>query len=93
MTEYEKVKRYFERELMLQPEESVESLYVEEIKDICLKVVEEIQQYRGIGTVEEFKALKEKNMEKNKRCDCGGYISRFNNNRCLRCGALHAIRN
>lgn len=31
----------------------------------CIEALEEIQQYRAIGTVEEFKALKEKNEPKN----------------------------
>lgn len=35
----------------------------EHVNAICLaiKALEEVQQYRAIGTVEEFKALKEKN--------------------------------
>ena len=33
---------------------------VNESIDIAIQVLEEIQQYRNIGTVEEFKALKEK---------------------------------
>ena len=36
-------------------------------KDMCklaIQALEEIQQYRAIGTVEEFKALKEKNEPK-----------------------------
>ena len=32
--------------------------------EIAIKALEEIQQYRAIGTVEEFKALKEKNEPK-----------------------------
>lgn len=32
-------------------------------KHIAIKALEEIQQYRAIGTIEEFKALKEKNNE------------------------------
>lgn len=32
--------------------------------DIAIKALEEIKQYRAIGTIEEFKALKEKNTPK-----------------------------
>ena len=32
--------------------------------DIAIKALEEIKQYRAIGTIEEFKALKEKNEPK-----------------------------
>ena len=42
--------------------------------EIAIQSLEEIQQYRAIGTIEEFKALKEKNMEKkpirNDLCTC-----------------------
>lgn len=71
MTEHEKVKRYFEHELILLPEESVESLEVEELKDICLKVFEErdvaVSQLEEIGVrlgqiMDDIKALKEKNI-------------------------------
>lgn len=34
---------------------------VTEARDIAIKALEEIQRYRAIGTLEEFKALKEKN--------------------------------
>ena len=45
-----------------------------EVLRFAIQVLEEIQQYRAIGTIEEFKALKEKNMEKkpirNDLCTC-----------------------
>lgn len=41
-------------------------VYVSEIEALCMAkdVLQEIQQYREIGTVEEFKALKEKSVAK-----------------------------
>ena len=43
------------------------------IDAVCMgiKALEEIQQYRAIGTVEEFKALKAK-AEPKKKCSCWG---------------------
>ena len=35
--------------------------YLDEAVSMAIKALEEVQQYRAIGTVEEFKALKEKN--------------------------------
>lgn len=46
MTEYEKVKRYFEKELSMIPEESMDSVECEEIKEICLKAIVENLQNR-----------------------------------------------
>ena len=37
---------------------------INEAYSIAIKALEEIQEYRAIGTVEEFKALKEKNEPK-----------------------------
>lgn len=34
------------------------------VMDIAIKALSEIQQYRAIGTIEEFKALKEKSVAK-----------------------------
>ena len=34
------------------------------VLDMAIQALEEIQQYRAIGTVDEFKALKEKSVEK-----------------------------
>lgn len=38
----------------------------DEASEIAIKALEEIQQYRALGTVEEFKALKEKKPKKQK---------------------------
>ena len=35
-----------------------------EALDVAIKALEEIEQYRAIGTIDEFKALKEKNVAK-----------------------------
>lgn len=59
MTENEKVKKWFKTELSMRIEESLDAIDCEDVMDICIKALEEIQQYREIGTVEEFKALKE----------------------------------
>lgn len=62
-----------------------------------LKALDELEQYRAIGTVSDYRELNEKATAKKQKedeeryCSCGGYISRFHNNRCLRCGAIHAI--
>lgn len=40
---------------------------------MAIKALEEIQQYRAIGTVEEFKALKEKNKPKIPNYEGDGY--------------------
>lgn len=46
----------------------------DEVSEIAIKALEEIKQYRAIGTIEEFKALKEKNEPKkpirNDECTC-----------------------
>lgn len=64
MTEIEKVKKWFKTELSMREEESLDAIECEDMMDICIKALEEIQQYRAIGTVEDFKALKEKNEPK-----------------------------
>ena len=48
---------------------------------MAIKAFEEIQQYRAIGTVEEFKALKEKNVAKKPRFYAHNYY-------CTECGNL-----
>ena len=48
---------------------------------ILYNLLEEIQQYRAIGTVEEFKALKEKNVAKKPRFYAHNYY-------CTECGNL-----
>ena len=60
MTESEKVKKWFDSELSMRPEESLDSVECEEVKEICLNAIEEKDQYRAIGTVSEFRELKEK---------------------------------
>ena len=58
-------------------------VYVSEIEALCMAkdVLQEIQQYRAIGTVEEFKALKEKNVAKKPRFYAHNYY-------CTECGNL-----
>jgi len=48
MTESEKVKKWFDSELSMRPEESLDSVECEEVKEICLKAIEEVQQYRAL---------------------------------------------
>ena len=61
--------------------------------DEAIEILEEIQQYRAIGTIEELKALKEKNEPKKPIihglgqrycpiCKCGGADHFY----CARCG-------
>lgn len=50
-------------------------------RDFMENMNEEIQQYRAIGTVEEFKALKEKSVEKKPRFYAHNYY-------CTECGNL-----
>lgn len=38
--------------------------FSKEAVEILLQAFEEVEQYRAIGTIEEFKALKEKSLEK-----------------------------
>lgn len=64
MTENEKVKKWFKSELSMCIEESLDAIECEDIMNICLKVFNDWEQYKAIGTVEEFKALKEKNEPK-----------------------------
>ena len=59
MTENEKVKKWFKTELSMREEESLDAIECEDMMDICVKALEEIQQYRAIGTVEELKEAKE----------------------------------
>lgn len=48
---------------------------------VAIQALEEIQKYRAIGTVEEFKALKEKNVAKKPRFYAHNYY-------CTECGNL-----
>ena len=59
MKESEKVKKWFDSELSMRPEESLDSVECEEVKEICLNAIEEREQYRAIGTVEELKTMRE----------------------------------
>ena len=60
MTENEKVKKWFETELSMRTEESLDAIECEDMMDICVQALEEIQQYRAIGTVEECREAMEK---------------------------------
>ena len=78
-------------------------VYESEIEALCMAkdCLKEIQQYRAIGTVEEFKALKEKSVAKKPigeytQCKCSvcgrrvrsgrGSSSFVRDNFCQRCG-------
>ena len=50
--------------LKISPEMKKEIPNLAEVYEVAVKALEENQQYRAIGTVEEFKALKEKNKPK-----------------------------
>ena len=66
--------------------------------DMAIKALEEVQQYRAIGTIDEFKALKEKSEPKEIEehnfqdevnhylCPSCRSIVRFNQNYCDECG-------
>lgn len=59
MTENEKiVKEWFESQLSMCIEESLDAIECEDIMHICLKAFNELEQYKAIGTVEEFKHAK-----------------------------------
>lgn len=49
-----------------------------------MKALEEIQQYRAIGTIEEFKALKEKNTPKK-------VAYQGEHEKCPSCGSFHVF--
>ena len=110
MTESEKVKKWFDSELSMRTEESLDSVECEEIKDICLNAIEEREQYRAIGlgspdeaeqdlllykadrevlreyeaigTVSEFRELKEKAKAKRPFGEYFGWT-------CPNCGEYH----
>ena len=77
----EKVKKWFDSELSMREEESLDSVECEEVKEICLKALEEVQKYRAIGTVSEFRELKEKATAKKPRFYAHNY-------HCKECGNL-----
>jgi hypothetical protein len=64
-------------------------------REMSIQSLEEIQQYRAIGTVEEFKALKEKNEPKKPieiKCGCYGITKNGRKgylikNKCPNCGS------
>lgn len=53
----------------------------EETIDMAIQVLEKVQQFESIGTIEEFKALKEKNVSKKPRFYAHNYY-------CTECGNL-----
>ena len=74
---------------------------INQVIEICNELVEQLQVYRAIGTIEEFKDLKEKNTPKiplliptddtclyhEFRCpNCGDYMSGINKMRHCNCG-------
>jgi len=68
--------------------------YINEAVKVACDALEEIQQYRAIGTIEEFKALKEKDVVKpttlpfyGGRCTCGIAIGNKSVKYCYMCGA------
>lgn len=73
----------------------LECLQFAQYKDVAIQALKEIQQHRAIGTMEEFKALKEKNEPKkaifdNKDelciCPCCGKKVGEHQNYCWSCG-------
>ena len=63
--------------------------------EMAIQALEEIQQYRAIGTIEEFKALKEKNLVKKPiwyghhfcpNCDSIVYVNGGKDIYCPKCG-------
>lgn len=68
MTESEKVKKWFDSELSMRPEESLDSVECEEVKEICLNAIEEVQQYREIGTVKGYERAIQISIENYKLC-------------------------
>lgn len=77
-------------------------VYESEIEALCMAkdVLQEIQQYRAIGTIEEFKDLKEKNTPKKpiRKLDingkyeevtcpnCGSFVDDYRNKKYCNCG-------
>ena len=77
-----------ELDYLLGYENAIDKGYIEEENHLnseekeALKIIlDEIRQYRAIGTVEEFKALKEKNEPKKPRFYAHNY-------HCTECGSL-----
>lgn len=58
----------------------------------AIKALEEIQQYRAIGTVEEFKALKEKNEPKKVEYDIYGEEENYPYCECGSCLEFQLVR-
>lgn len=98
MTESEAIKIIGEVPVSLNYESSLGK--IREAYDVVKKSIEEIQAYRAIGTIEEFKALKEKSVPKETvendaylwscKCpNCGKKIHRDSEERtffCEQCG-------
>ena len=68
MTENEKVKEWFKTELSMSQEESLDAIECEDMMNICVKALEEIQQYRAIGTVEQLNTLQQDYWKLNEVC-------------------------
>ena len=57
-----------------------------EVYEVAVKAIEERQQYRAIGTIEEFKTLKEKNEPKK-------IAYQGEHEKCPSCGSFHVFGN
>lgn len=60
---------------------------------ILCNLIEEVQQYRAIGTIEEFKALKEKSVAKKPLAhdDCENYLIRCTCGKCTDTRFFHGF--
>lgn len=65
---------------------------VAESHKMAIQALEEIQQYRAIGTVEEFKALKEKNEPKKVEYDIYGEEENYPYCECGSCLEFQLVR-
>ena len=63
----DKVKKWFESELSMCIEESLDAIECEDIMHICVKAIEELEQYKAIGTVEDIQKLVSFLSDDNKR--------------------------
>lgn len=62
------------------------------VLDIAIQALEEIQQYRALGTVEEFKALKEKSEQKKPNNIPMDDACIYYENHCPNCDSLLVVR-
>lgn len=65
MTENEAIEQFKERIAIEDYKQQIPKYY--EAMELAVKSLEEIQKYRAIGTVNEFKSLKEKGVVRNER--------------------------